>query len=481
MALLSDMWGLEAILTEISQALRMIIVSPSAATRVQAVLKMINVPQQLMCLANSSPSHAVTMQAETIEQMLLSSIDCPCPTERTLAADILHQRGLNGIDDFECLSKLLGAFCRSHWYWWGVSKTECQDQLECAKWICSLLESQVVKFPERFDEVCGMLQLDNISWPGHSFRLLARTPPPLGRPPPPPRSPPFDLDGLTTPHFQVPEELLHTLSQKMLALFDVGAELVRAGRLSSDYFAKAVLQSNRTDLSGQTVDALPDGQQCALVKKMQKDASWFTIERLIALRGKPRSLMARKLAANLAVLDRAVCEFVYTELCCVASSWPEAEESQNANDVDVTNADEFAPAVGDATPISPNQQQTRNSVLGTDHFTPLERANQQAESANIPEAAKQDENSQLAGAILRSKSDVPPTGIPLSGDGVVIIRLTRRVGSPEVLKILTESTVLSTCHQRVTEAGCEFLPEWSSGATLLVPITHGKTLGRNRI
>merc|ERR1712232_1299078 len=83
----------------------------------------------------------------------------------------------------------------------------------------------------------------------------------------------------------------------------------------------------------------------------------------------------------------------------------------------------------------------------------IEREKQTAVLASI-EVATAQENSALSRALLESKRDMPEPGVPLSGDGVVILRLTRMARSPEVHAKLTESSALSHCHKRVTDAGC---------------------------
>jgi len=80
------------------------------------------------------------------------------------------------------------------------------------------------------------------------------------------------------------------------------------------------------------------------------------------------------------------------------------------------------------------------------------------------EATKR-EDADFAQAFLYSKAYARP----LSGDDVVVLRLTRR--SPHVVTTLLESAVLAGVRERVKEAGCELLPDWASGALLLIPLT----------
>eukprot|EP00419_Tripos_fusus_P067662 CAMPEP_0172933526 /NCGR_PEP_ID=MMETSP1075-20121228/220551_1 /TAXON_ID=2916 /ORGANISM="Ceratium fusus, Strain PA161109" /LENGTH=990 /DNA_ID=CAMNT_0013794869 /DNA_START=61 /DNA_END=3033 /DNA_ORIENTATION=+ len=100
----------------------------------------------------------------------------------------------------------------------------------------------------------------------------------------------------------------------------------------------------------------------------------------------------------------------------------------------------------------------------------LDEEKQKVLEESFAELAGQ-ENSDIAQALLHSKRDMPASGIPLSRDGVVILRLTRKARSPEVHEALCESLILSGCHQRVLDAGCSVSPEWALGARLLVPLT----------
>ncbi|CAE7904854.1 unnamed protein product [Symbiodinium microadriaticum] len=81
----------------------------------------------------------------------------------------------------------------------------------------------------------------------------------------------------------------------------------------------------------------------------------------------------------------------------------------------------------------------------------------------------QDTTNDLLTALRNSKSDNPP----LSGDGVVIFRLTRKAHAEEVNAVLFDATgPLWPLHRRVLEAGCEVAPEWSPIKALFVPLTQ---------
>jgi len=92
------------------------------------------------------------------------------------------------------------------------------------------------------------------------------------------------------------------------------------------------------------------------------------------------------------------------------------------------------------------------------------------EDAAAAEAAEEvqkpaTEEAEVLAAIQQSKA----AGRPLSGDGVVLLRLTRMARSPEVLEALMTSAALDSCRQRVTQAGCEIAPSGCGGAKFLVP------------
>jgi len=79
--------------------------------------------------------------------------------------------------------------------------------------------------------------------------------------------------------------------------------------------------------------------------------------------------------------------------------------------------------------------------------------------------AAEQENTDIAAALLHSKVDAPP----LSGDNVVVLRLSSR--SADIEEKLLAAPALAQCRDLVADAGCEVLPSWANGAVLLVPLT----------
>lgn len=61
------------------------------------------------------------------------------------------------------------------------------------------------------------------------------------------------------------------------------------------------------------------------------------------------------------------------------------------------------------------------------------------------------------------------SGTSSSGEGVVVIRLTRMARSPQVTNLLLQSPVLESCRRRVRDAGCDIMPDWAAGAKVFVP------------
>ena len=85
------------------------------------------------------------------------------------------------------------------------------------------------------------------------------------------------------------------------------------------------------------------------------------------------------------------------------------------------------------------------------------------------EAVKQ-ESADVAEALWRSEAD----SRMLSGDEVVVLRVTRRAA--DVVAALLEAPARAGVRARVTEAGCDMLPDWASSAVLFIPLTPGQVL-----
>jgi len=97
-----------------------------------------------------------------------------------------------------------------------------------------------------------------------------------------------------------------------------------------------------------------------------------------------------------------------------------------------------------------------------------------AQNVATPDAEKdgavlgQQETDDMMKAIQLSKAE----DVPLSGDGVVLLRLTRMARTPEVLDALLTSPALEECRNRVTEAGCQVAPHGACGPKFFVPCTE---------
>ena len=68
-------------------------------------------------------------------------------------------------------------------------------------------------------------------------------------------------------------------------------------------------------------------------------------------------------------------------------------------------------------------------------------------------------------ALLESKAEVPP----LSSDGVVLLRLTRKACTPPVLEVLMRSPLLAGVRRRAAEAKCSVAPFGEKGPKFFVP------------
>jgi hypothetical protein len=84
-----------------------------------------------------------------------------------------------------------------------------------------------------------------------------------------------------------------------------------------------------------------------------------------------------------------------------------------------------------------------------------------------PKAMDASETAKFLAAIQASRADLPV----LSGDNVMLLRITRMARSPLVARVLLESELLLQCRERVLHAGCEIAPRGACGPKLFVPCT----------
>jgi len=133
------------------------------------------------------------------------------------------------------------------------------------------------------------------------------------------------------------------------------------------------------------------------------------------------------------------------------------------------------PTLGNAT-VHANGDMTREQVIDAIHTEVFasttvvpsvvrEDANMTAEKLSEEETLQQ-ENAQIAAAILRSRIEAPS----LNADNVVILRLSRH--SQQVTETFLKAPELEGCRMRLRESGCEMSPSWANGAKLLVPLTE---------
>jgi hypothetical protein len=93
---------------------------------------------------------------------------------------------------------------------------------------------------------------------------------------------------------------------------------------------------------------------------------------------------------------------------------------------------------------------------------------------NSEAAALQKDADELMRGVLESKIEIQKTGLPLSFDGVVVLRLTSRARSQEVRGAILNCPSVAPALDHIREAGCSPQPDWSGGhdgPVLLVPLT----------
>lgn len=96
-----------------------------------------------------------------------------------------------------------------------------------------------------------------------------------------------------------------------------------------------------------------------------------------------------------------------------------------------------------------------------------EEKNQEADEQPEQKDMDESETAEVLAAKQAWKADLPV----LSGDNVVVLRIIRRARSPLVTKVLLNSPLLFHCRKRVSDAGCEIIPQGVCGPKLFVPCT----------
>eukprot|EP00413_Alexandrium_margalefii_P028772 CAMPEP_0204571766 /NCGR_PEP_ID=MMETSP0661-20131031/39073_1 /ASSEMBLY_ACC=CAM_ASM_000606 /TAXON_ID=109239 /ORGANISM="Alexandrium margalefi, Strain AMGDE01CS-322" /LENGTH=894 /DNA_ID=CAMNT_0051580053 /DNA_START=33 /DNA_END=2717 /DNA_ORIENTATION=- len=138
-----------------------------------------------------------------------------------------------------------------------------------------------------------------------------------------------------------------------------------------------------------------------------------------------------------------------------------------SNGVSVVNAPSVPCAAAASAPAAASEEASREPPRGPPPQRFAEDARTGAETDDLPDT-KQEDNDDLLKAIQMSKSEV----MPLSADGAVLLKLTRRARTPEVIHLLLTSPALEECRNRVTAAGCLLTPFGDSGAKCFVPCTN---------
>merc|ERR1712176_787912 len=80
----------------------------------------------------------------------------------------------------------------------------------------------------------------------------------------------------------------------------------------------------------------------------------------------------------------------------------------------------------------------------------------------------------VSDAVFRVKAVANPvqsSAAASDGDDILVLRLTRLAGSPQVTSLLFMSPLLESCRACVIAAGCEVAPMWAGGAKFFAPLS----------
>ena len=107
-----------------------------------------------------------------------------------------------------------------------------------------------------------------------------------------------------------------------------------------------------------------------------------------------------------------------------------------------------------------------------------------SEAAGVPEGPEaqeatasemRDKDARATNDLLTAVRNSRNEAVPLSSDGVICFRLTRKANAPHVNELLFDASgPLAELHLRVLDAGCEVAPEWSPVKALFVPLTKNQ-------
>ena len=144
------------------------------------------------------------------------------------------------------------------------------------------------------------------------------------------------------------------------------------------------------------------------------------------------------------------------------SEAPEPAEALAAPDVDM----EGDLLSGDESVVVQEQEHPSEAVIP-----------QAAESRAAPDVETEGEEGKSTNDLLTAVRNSRNETVPLSSDGVVCFRLTRKANAPHVNELLFNiEGPLAELHRRVLDAGCEVAPEWSPVKALFVPLTQAQLL-----
>ena len=121
--------------------------------------------------------------------------------------------------------------------------------------------------------------------------------------------------------------------------------------------------------------------------------------------------------------------------------------------------------------------ETLTVVPEQEHPSEAAEATEAPEAPEAPDAEMKDEEAVATETddLLRAVRNSRVERSPLSTDGVICFRLTRKANAPHVNELLFDANgLLAELHRRVLDAGCEVAPEWSPVKALFVPLTKNQ-------
>lgn len=324
-ALQADMWGLQALASEATSALRTATVKEGIGKAVREMLKKIDVPPFLKIFNGEKPI-AADMPDESIQEMLLSAANVCNEDVHRAVSEVLEIRRLYGNASWDQIRNVLknqSLVQNSHVEEFETTirsgKTFKNEEITRSfkshvgfEWLCRLLQKHVTVLPEDFGNAVGTMMEAKREYL-HTFCR-------------------HDSCSLAS-------ESKELIERQIVELLEIGASHVFAMRADESVFDKpevsdTIFQIGFKGLSGSIIGALPENLQLALLPLKY---SWgdcdpainsCSIDRLQVLRGTASTVAAQRLARHVGRLSPDVLEYVMSELRKPVAS--EEEEESDA-------------------------------------------------------------------------------------------------------------------------------------------------------